>query len=66
MACSGGCFEAAGRFSGWDSLVLERISKNGWIPWGRRAGAEDRSSSLLWRNAERTGLSLLQWRERVP
>lgn len=66
MACLGGCFTAAGRFSGWGSLVLERISKNGWIPRGRRAGAADRASSPLWRNAERTGLSLLQWRERVP
>lgn len=66
MACLGGCFAATGRFSGWDSLVLERIRKNGWIPPGWRARATDRSSSPLWRKAERTGLSLLQWRERVP
>lgn len=65
MACLGGCFAAAGRFSGWDSLVLDRRRNNGWIPRGWRARATDRSSSPLWRIAERTGLSLLQWRERV-
>lgn len=65
-----GAFGRALRSGGqvrWVGLARfgERIRKNGWIPRGWRASATDRSSSPLRRIAERTGLSLLQWRERA-